>query len=58
MIDMEWGKFAIEVVRVAAAAFFCGVIGLERQYRMKNAGFRTHALVGLGACLFTLIGMH
>lgn len=34
----------------------CGIIGLERQYRQKSSGFRTHVLVGMGACTFTLIG--
>jgi len=30
-------------------------IGLERQLRSKQAGVRTHALVGLGSCLFMLV---
>lgn len=34
----------------------CGIIGIERQYRQKSSGFRTHVLVGMGACVFTLIG--
>ncbi|MPV50221.1 MgtC/SapB family protein [Pseudactinotalea sp. HY160] len=33
----------------------CGFIGLERQFRQKAAGFRTHVLVGTGACTFTLV---
>ena len=38
------------------ATTLCGLVGLERQIRHKNAGIRTIALVGLGACLFTLTG--
>lgn len=35
-----------------------GVIGLEREYRSKDAGFRTHFLVALGAALFTLLSVY
>ncbi|GAB4509039.1 MAG: hypothetical protein OHK0046_03250 [Anaerolineae bacterium] len=32
-----------------------GLIGLERERRDKDAGLRTHILVGVGACLFTIL---
>ena len=36
-----------------AVAILCGVIvGLERAYRAKPAGVRTHSLISLGSCLF------
>lgn len=42
---------------VAAAAFgFC--IGLERELTNKYAGLRTHIMVALGACIFTLISIY
>ena len=34
-----------------------GVVGLERELRKKEAGMRTHALVSLGAALFTIIAL-
>lgn len=34
------------------------VIGAERKSRHKPAGLRTHALVGLGAALFTIISVY
>lgn len=35
----------------------CGLlIGLERQYRSRTAGLRTHALVSAGAAVFVLFG--
>lgn len=37
--------------RLALGIFLSGVIGLEREIRQKQAGLRTHALVGLGAAL-------
>jgi putative Mg2+ transporter-C (MgtC) family protein len=33
-------------------------IGAERQKNQKLAGVKTHALVALGACLFTILGIH
>jgi putative Mg2+ transporter-C (MgtC) family protein len=43
-------------LRLLAAAALSGVIGVEREIAQKNAGLRTHMLVGLGAGLFTLLG--
>lgn len=34
------------------------LIGLEREWRQKSAGLRTHALVGLGAALFMIISKY
>ena len=39
-------------------ALVCGaVIGLEREFKEKAAGLRTHILVCIGACLFGMIGL-
>ena len=43
------------ILRLFAAALFGGLIGLERGYRAKEAGFRTHFLVALGSGLFMVI---
>jgi len=32
-----------------------GVVGLEREHAHRPAGLRTHMLVSLGSCLFTLM---
>jgi len=55
---MDWELFGSEALRLVAATVLCALMGLERQYHQKAAGVRTHALVGMGACLFTLAGMH
>lgn len=34
------------------------VLGLEREYRSKAAGFRTLTMISLGACLFTLVSRY
>lgn len=46
------------IIRVMIAALLGGIIGLEREYRAKEAGFRTHFLVGLGAALFMVISQY
>ena len=45
-------------MRLAAAAALGGVIGIERELREREAGFRTHMLVSVGAALFTLISAY
>ena len=43
------------LLRLFVAAILGGVIGLEREYRAKDAGFRTHFLVALGSGLFMIL---
>ena len=42
------------LIRVALAAVLGGVIGIEREFRAKEAGLRTNMLVAMGAALFTV----
>jgi putative Mg2+ transporter-C (MgtC) family protein len=39
------------------AAFLSMVIGADREHRDKPAGLRTHMLVGVGSCLFTILSI-
>lgn len=41
-------------LRLLVAAALGGLLGLERELRGQIAGLRTHILVSVGACLFTL----
>lgn len=45
-------------VRLIIAAILGGLVGYERERLGKEAGIRTYAAVTLGACSFTLIGLH
>ena len=49
---------AQEVVPALFVVLFCGLIGLEREVHHKDAGMRTHVLVGLGSYLFTLVSLY
>lgn len=46
------------ILRIFCAAMLGGLIGLEREYRAKEAGFRTHFLVGLGAAVFMILSKY
>lgn len=53
--DWGWIKEIEQAVRLLAAACLAGIVGYERECGDKPAGLRTHMLVGIGACLFTLL---
>lgn len=46
------------ILRLFSAAMLGGIIGLEREYRAKEAGFRTHFLVALGSALFMVLSQY
>lgn len=46
------------ILRIFVAALLGGIIGLEREYRAKEAGFRTHFLVALGSALFMIVSAY
>ena len=46
------------IIRVVVAAILGGAIGLEREYRAKEAGFHTHFLVGMGSALFMILSAY
>ena len=53
-MDMSW-EF---ILRIFVAALLGGAIGLEREYRAKEAGMRTHFLVALGSALFMIVSAY
>ena len=53
---MDWAGQLEVLGYVALAIFFGGLIGIEREYADKPAGFRTHMLVAGAAALFVGLG--
>lgn len=49
-----WGA----VCRMVLAVLCGGIIGIEREYKRRPAGFRTHILICLGASLTTLTSQY
>lgn len=48
---MEWAF----ILRLLVAGLLGTAIGLDREYRVKDAGFRTHFLVSLGSALIMIV---
>lgn len=51
---MEWSF----LLRLCVACLCGTVIGLDREYRVKDAGFRTHFLVALGSALMMIVSQY
>jgi putative Mg2+ transporter-C (MgtC) family protein len=52
-----WQVYATDVGRMVLAAACGAVVGWEREAHEKAAGLRTHMLLALGACLFSLVAL-
>ncbi|MBD5099651.1 MAG: MgtC/SapB family protein [Clostridiales bacterium] len=46
------------ILRLVLSALFGGVIGLERELRLKGAGIRTHLIVSFASCMMTLVSKY
>ncbi len=54
----DWEQVPLQLGLVGIAFVLSSLIGFERHFQHKAAGVRTHALVGLGSCVFTLISVY
>lgn len=43
------------LARLLLAALWGGLVGVEREYRGKSAGFRTMIMISMGSCFFTMM---
>ena len=46
------------ILRLFVAGALGAVIGLDREYRAKEAGYRTHFLVSLGSALIMIVSQY
>ncbi len=56
--DPGGGQGPRQLAELGLALALSTFIGLERAVRQKNAGLRTHALVGVGSALFMEVSQH
>ena len=56
----EWpvGNFILVLIAIILSVILCGAVGIEREYRGRSAGLRTHLLVGVGSCLIMIISIY
>jgi putative Mg2+ transporter-C (MgtC) family protein len=52
------GQGLKQIGELGLAFGLSALIGLEREWRQKSAGLRTHTLVGVGAALFVLVSKY
>ena len=52
MLNMDF------VIRLLVAGILGAIIGLDREYRAKEAGYRTHFLVSLGSALIMIVSQY
>jgi putative Mg2+ transporter-C (MgtC) family protein len=52
-------SFGLEsMLQIFVAGLLGGLIGLEREWRGRDAGLRTNMLISMGACLFTVVSIN
>ncbi len=51
----SWTPEWVIAIRLGLACLLGGLIGLERELGRHDAGIRTHILVAMGSCVFTLV---
>ncbi|MFI9718438.1 MgtC/SapB family protein [Streptomyces sp. NPDC052396] len=52
------GQGVRQFTELGLALLLSSLIGLEREWRQKSAGLRTHTLVGVGSALFMEVSIH
>ena len=52
------GNLILCVIALVLSILLCGIIGYEREKRGRNAGLRTHLLVGVGSCIIMIISIY
>ncbi len=52
------GQGLTQIGELGLAFALASLIGLEREWRQKSAGLRTHTLVGFGSALFVLVSKY
>ena len=52
------GNLILVLIAIFLSVILCGAVGMEREYRGRSAGLRTHLLVGVGSCIIMIISIY
>jgi len=55
---MELNIATDDIISMLMSILCGGIIGFEREYKSKSAGFRTIVLISLGSTIFTIVSGH
>ena len=58
--NVNWpvGNLFLVLIAIVLSVILCGIIGMEREWRGRSAGLRTHLLVGVGSCIIMIISIY
>lgn len=52
------GNLCLVAIALVLSVLLCGAIGIEREWKGRSAGLRTHLLVGVGSCIIMIISIY
>ena len=52
------GNLILCLIALVLCVVLVGVVGIEREWRGRSAGLRTHLLVGVGSCIIMIISIY
>ena len=55
---MPWGNLFLAACALVLCTILVGIIGIEREWRGRSAGLRTHLLVGVGSTIIMIISIY
>jgi len=55
---MDFSVELQDMIAMLVSVICGGIIGFEREYKSKSAGFRTIILISLGSTIFTIVSKH
>lgn len=52
------GNLILVLIAITLSVLLCGAVGIEREWKGRSAGLRTHLLVGVGSCVIMIISIY
>lgn len=52
------GNLILCLIAITLSVLLCGLVGIEREWRGRSAGLRTHLLVGVGSCVLMIVSIY
>ena len=56
--DWPVGNLILVAIAILLSVLLCGIVGIEREWKGRSAGLRTHLLVGVGSCIIMIISIY
>ena len=56
--DWPIGNLILVAIAILLSVILCGIVGIEREWKGRSAGLRTHLLVGVGSCIIMIISIY